>query len=150
MRKLFLLFLAAACGAVFAHAQSGGGENVKIKMSFEGKEVIVSMQDNAAARQLLDMLPAEFAFSDYAGEEKITSFSRPLDLSQAPRGMVAKAGRMFIYAPWGNMGFFYKDHGTKNDTNLIWLGDVQSGLAHLAAQKGPFTARLEILKGSNK
>lgn len=43
------------------------------------------------------------------------------------------------------MGFFYKNHGTTPDENLIELGEVQSGLEHLAAQKGGFTAHLELM-----
>ena len=41
--------------------------------------------------------------------------------------MIASAGKMFIYVPWGNWGFFYKDHGDYLDKNLIEL-DLLSGL----------------------
>lgn len=85
---------------------------MKIKLSFDDKEVIVRMEDNPAVMQFLELLPANFEFIDFAGEEKITDFPRPLSLNNAPRGMVASAGKMFIYAPWGNMGFFYKNHGS--------------------------------------
>lgn len=140
MKKLaVLLCLGLLAGAVWAAAEQK--EPMKIKMTFNGREAVLLMQDNAAVAQL-----AEFTFRDFAGEEKITDFPRPLDLSAAPRGMVASAGRVFIYAPWGNMGIFYKEHGTKIDKSLIWLGDVQSGLEDLAAQKRDFRARLEIMK----
>lgn len=119
---------------------------MKIKLSFDDKEVIVRMENNAAAAQVLALLPANFEFIDFAGEEKITDFPRPLSLNNAPRGMIASAGKMFIYAPWGNTGFFYKNHGSTVDTSLIPLGEVESGLEHLAGHKGGFSAEIEILE----
>lgn len=118
--------------------------NMKIKLSFDDKEVIVRMEKNPAAEQVLALLPAKFEFIDYAGEEKITDFPQPLSLNDVPRGMVASAGKMFIYAPWGNMGFFYRNHGNTVDTSLIPLGKIESGLEHLAGHKGGFSAYLEV------
>ena len=123
-----------------------GNTKMKVKMSFNNNEVIINMYDNPASEQVIALLPAEFQFSDFAGEEKITNFSKPLSLDNAPRGMVATAGKMFIYAPWGNMGIFYKDHGHTMDKSLIPLGEVESGLEYLRVQKTDFKARLEIVK----
>lgn len=128
-------------------AEAERSDNMKkIKLSFDDKEVIVRMEDNPAAVQVLALLPAKFEFIDFAGEEKITDFPRPLSLNNAPRGMVASAGKMFIYAPWGNMGFFYKNHGSPVDASLIPLGEVESGLEHLSGYKGGFSAEIEILE----
>lgn len=120
-------------------------ETMKIKMTFNNHEVIVRMQNNAAVRQFLEMLPASFEFIDFAGEEKISEFLRPVSINGVKRGMIATAGKMFIYAPWGNFGFFYKDHGHETDNSLIELGNVESGLENLSGTKGGFTARIEIL-----
>lgn len=118
----------------------------KMRIAFAGGEVVVRLYDNPAARQLKELLPAEFEFMDFAGEEKIAEFPRPLSLKDAPRGMVASAGKMFIYAPWGNLGIFYRDHGTKVDNSLIPLGEVEEGLPLLQKHKGGFSAALEIVK----
>ena len=123
-----------------------GNTKMKVKMSFNNNEVIINMYDNPASEQVIALLPAEFQFSDFAGEEKITNFPKPLSLDNASRGMVATAGKMFIYAPWGNMGIFYKDHGHTMDKSLIPLGEVESGLEYLRVQKTDFKARLEIVK----
>lgn len=147
--KKILLMLALCFNMIVSGAVCGtetGRNNMKIKLSFDDKEVIVRMEDNAAAAQVLALLPANFEFIDFAGEEKITDFPRPLSLNNAPRGMIASAGKMFIYAPWGNMGFFYKNHGSTVDTSLIPLGEVESGLEHLAGHKGGFSAEIEILE----
>lgn len=145
----FFLFLGFV---LFAPAAAAGADdlqkekNMRIKLNFNNHDVIFRMEDNPAAEQMIKMLPAEFEFTDFAGQEKIADFSRPLSLASAPRGMVATAGKMFIYAPWGNLGIFYKDHGSRPDKNLIPLGEVESGLEHLAGQRGGFSARLEVIE----
>ena len=145
MKKVVASFF-LILGLIAGKAHGGDvqeAENMKIKLSFEGNEVIVRMEDNLAVRQIVEMLPADFEFSDFAGEEKIATFPRPVSLAGVSRGMIAKAGRMFIYAPWGNMGIFYKDHGDRLDQNLIALGTVEKGLEHLKSRKNGFFARLE-------
>ena len=121
-------------------------DNVKIKLNLENQTVIINLNNNSATQQFLKMLPRQFEFSDFAGEEKITYFPEPISLENAPRGMVAKAGKMFIYAPWKNWGIFYKDHGTTPDNSLIEMGNVESGLEYLANQHGKFVAYIEVCK----
>ena len=124
MKKLAVLFcLGLLAGAVWAAAEQK--KPMKIKMTFNGREAVLLMQDNAAVAQLAELLPAEFTFRDFAGEEKITDFPRPLDLSAAPRGMVASAGRVFIYAPWGNLSVFYKPF--RESRGLVPLGRFVEG-----------------------
>lgn len=153
--KILIISVFILLAAFFTHVGLKNSEqmyaqeenpNMKIKMSFENKEVIIKMFDNLASKQVIELLPAEFQFSDFAGEEKITNFEKPLTLDNAPRGMVATAGKLFIYAPWGNMGIFYKDHGHIIDKSLIPLGEVESGLEFLKLQKNNFKAKLEIIK----
>lgn len=147
--KVLTILVAGLClvSGMAAAGETLRSENMKIKLSFDDKTVMVRMFDNSAARQVINLLPAEFEFIDFAGEEKITDFPRPLSLSGAPRGMIASAGKMFIYAPWGNMGFFYKDHSKAIDNSLIPLGEVESGLEHLSQHRGGFTAYLEKIEG---
>ncbi len=122
-------------------------ENVmKIKLSIENQDVIIRLQQNSATEQFVKMLPAQFEFRDFAGEEKISNFPQPISLEGAPRGMIATAGKLFIYAPWKNFGIFYKTHGTRPDNNLIELGEVESGLNYLSQQEGGFTAKIEVIK----
>lgn len=148
MNKLFAGLVAAV--SLWGNAAFGGDvtENkpMKIKLSFNQNEVIVQMADNAAVKQFLHILPAEFEFIDFAGEEKISEFPSPVSLVGVPRGMIATKGKMFIYAPWGNFGFFYKDHGSTMDNSLIELGEIESGLEYLAETKGGFSARIEVLQ----
>lgn len=118
----------------------------KVRLTFNDQEVIINFYNNSASKQILNLLPVTFKFRDFAGQEKVTDFKNPLLLNEAPRGMVATAGKVFIYAPWGNMGIFYKDAGDKIDKNLIPLGEVEIGLESLSSQKDDFEARLEVIK----
>lgn len=146
MKKLpiliLIIFFSGFCNSLFANNIKN---NMKIKLSFEDKEVVILIYDNEVSKQFLEFLPASFKFSDFANQEKITDLPKSLNLKNAERGMIAKAGKMFIYAPWGNMGIFYKDVSNKLDKNLIPLGEVVSGLEFLSSQKSDFEAKIEII-----
>ena len=128
------------------YSVQANGNNEMIKLTLNNREVIINMQNNPASQQFLEMLPLKLEFTDFAGKEKISRFPRPVDLDKAPRGMIATAGKMFIYAPWGNLGIFYKDHSNTPDENLIELGEIKRGLNYIADQTGGFTAYLELIK----
>lgn len=101
----------------------------KIRFTFSDKEIIVSMADNSAARSLAEMLPLTLQFEDYAGSEKISSLPEKLDTSEVPSGYDPSAGDLTLYAPWGNLAFFYRDHGYAR--GLVPLGTIVSGVAFL-------------------
>lgn len=140
-------FIALICCMSFLNLNVYAKEkDMKIKLTIDNQEAIINLENNSATEQFIQMLPADFEFSDFAGEEKITNFPRPISLEGAPRGMIATAGKMFIYAPWKNMGIFYKNHSLIPDRNLIELGEVESGLDIIAAQKNRFKAYIEVIK----
>ena len=148
MKRLFILLILFYLISSISYGKNIQDTNVmKIKLTIENqKEIIVRMADNSAAEQFIKMLPANFEFIDFAGEEKISEFSRPISLNNVSRGMIASAGKMFIYVPWGNWGFFYKDHGDYLDKSLIELGQIESGLEILSTYKGGFNAKIEVLE----
>ena len=151
MKKLFFLLILFNLISSISYGKNIQDTNaMKIKLTIENqKEIIVRMADNSAAEQFIKMLPANFEFIDFAGEEKISKLSRPLSLNNVPRGMIASAGKMFIYVPWGNWGFFYKDHGDYLDKNLIELGQIERGLENLSAYKGGFNAKIEVFENDD-
>ena len=132
---------------LFSNLANAKDSSMKLKISFEDKTVIVALANNSVTEQLVTMLPKNFEFTDFAGEEKITEFPKSVDLTKAPRRMIARAGKMFSYVPWGNLGIFYKNHSFFPDNNLLEIGEVESGLEYLANHKGGFKARLEIITG---
>lgn len=144
MKKIIIMIILSL---VMINSNVNAGEKeMKVKLSIDNQDVIIRLEDNSASAQLVQMLPAEFDFTDFAGEEKITNFPRPISLEGGPRGMIATAGKLFIYAPWKNMGIFYKTHSLVPDKNLIESGEVEQGLNIIAEQKNKFTAYMEIIK----
>ena len=148
MKRILTLFLIFLTGFNIAHAENKKDySEMKIKLILDNnQEVIINMAENSAVEQFLEMLPAHFNFSDFAGEEKITQFPKPISLEKAPRGMIATAGKMFIYAPWKNLGIFYKTHSLVPDKDLIELGEVEIGLDFLVHQPRNFSAQIEVMK----
>ena len=134
MKKLFFLLILFNLISSISYGKNIQDTNaMKIKLTIENqKEIIVRMADNSAAEQFIKMLPA--------------NFSRPISLNNVPRGMIASAGKMFIYVPWGNWGFFYKDHGDYLDKSLIELGQIESGLEILSTYEGGFNAKIEVFE----
>ena len=144
MQKIAIIIV--FCLLLMSFKTYAGDNDMKIKLTINDDEVIIVLQNNAATKQLVQMLPASFEFTDFAGEEKITNFPRPISLENLSGGMIATAGKLFIYAPWKNMGIFYKTHSLIPDWNLIELGEVESGLEILASQKNKFRAYIEVIK----
>lgn len=77
-------------------------------------------------RLALEMLPLTLEFRDHAGTEKIGTLSEALDTSDVPAGYDPSVGDLTLYAPWGNLAFFYRDHGYA--AGLVPLGTVEAGL----------------------
>lgn len=46
-------------------------QGTKLKLQVDGKNIIVVLADNAAAKRLIDMLPAEINLNDFNHTEKI-------------------------------------------------------------------------------
>lgn len=66
-------------------------QGTKLKLQVDGKNIIVVLADNAAAKRLIDMLPAEINLNDFNHTEKIGYFKNKLTGDGAPRGHAPKA-----------------------------------------------------------
>ena len=142
MKKLFSLLLAAvtlltlaACGTTDA-GDDAAASAAKIKLSFGENEAVVTLEDNAATRDFLSMLPVTLTFQDYAGSEKISYLPRSLSTDGAPGTYDPAVGDLILYAPWGNLAVFYRDAGPSSGS--VPMGHVESGLEQLAAMNGNF------------
>lgn len=108
----------------------GAGNNHKIRLTFEGGEMVVALLDNTAANHFFAMLPMTLSFEDYNGTEKISYLENKLDTAGAPDSFEPSAGDLCYFAPWGNICFFYKDFRLSN--GLVPIGSVESGMEFLA------------------
>lgn len=112
----------------------------KIKLSADGKEIVIKLNESDAAKDLISMLPCEFDFSDFNGTEKIAYPSRTLDTDETTAGISPSAGDLTLYKPWSNLALFYNDYSYSSD--LILLGKTESGTENISALSGKVKAEL--------
>ena len=124
---------------------SGDTEDAQtqLRLTFDGGEAIISLEDNATTRDFLTMLPATLTFEDYAGSEKISYLTQELSTADAPASYDPQVGDVTLYAPWGNLAIFYGDVGSSS--GLVPMGYVESGLDLLAAMDGEFEVSVSII-----
>ena len=107
--------------------QSVAGE--QIRLTFGDQEAVITLEDNAASRHFVSLLPLTLTFEDYAGSEKIATLPEALPLDDTV-GLNPQAGDVAFYEPWGNIAIFYQNGSASN--SLMLLGRVTSGLSALA------------------
>ena len=101
-------------------------ENARIKLTVNGnEEVFITLDDNQASRDFLEMLPLTLTFEDFNNTEKIATLPNELSTEGQPSGYIPKTGDFAYYAPWGNISVFYKDF--KYSESLYKLGTIESG-----------------------
>lgn len=121
-----LLTLAVTASTAVAASQ----DNVmKIKFIYNGVAVTGSLEDNAASREFIAMLPLTVKLEDYGSTEKIAWL--PAKLSQADKreAIVPRTGDIAYYAPWGNLAIFREDF--RHSPGLVKLGRIEQGLESL-------------------
>lgn len=94
----------------------GSMENERIKLTVNGNEVFVRLDDNVAS-------PDELSTEDL------------------PSGYTPEVGDFSYYAPWGNISVFYKDFRYSN--SLYKLGTIESGTEILENMNGEFEVTIE-------
>ncbi len=116
-------------------------ENIRIKLTVNGNEIFVRLDDNVASRDFLEMLPLTLTFEDFNNTEKIATLSKELSVEGLPSGYTPETGDFSYYAPWGNISLFYKDFTYSN--SLYKLGTIESGTEILENMSRDFTVTIE-------
>lgn len=119
---------------------SNKGDLMQIKLLFNGKELLVNLEQNEASRQFYNTLPLELEFSDFIGKEKIAHLPKVLN-AKGSSAYKPQIGDLFYYVPWGNIGIFYELQNANED--LVFLGKIQGNLEFLKIQKDDFKVRIE-------
>lgn len=125
-----------------ADASEDASATMQIRLAFDGKEAIVTLEDNATTRDFLSMLPMTLTFEDYAGSEKISYLPRALSTEDAPSSYDPAVGDLILYAPWGNLAVFYRDAG--RSSGPVPMGHVESGLDLLTAMDSEFEVTVSV------
>jgi len=102
----------------------------------------VALEDNASARDLLAMLPLTLELRDFHGIEKIAHLPERLTTEGAPAGASARAGDLTLYAPWGNLAFFYRPF--EYAAGLVPLGRIEGDPAVLESIRDGDTANVTL------
>ncbi|UYY78500.1 cyclophilin-like fold protein [Sphingomonas sp. R1] len=97
----------------------------------------VQLEDSAATRDLLALMPLTLELEDFGVSEKIAMLPRRLRHPDAPEGVAPVAGDLAYYAPWGNLAIFRRDF--RYSPGLVRLGRITTPLAALRG-----TGRLRV------
>lgn len=116
----------------------------QLRLTFEGGEAVVVLEDNATTRDFLTMLPTTLTFEDYAGSEKISYLTQDLSTADAPANYDPQVGDVTLYELWGNLAIFYGDAG--NSSGLVPMGRVISGLELLSGMDGEFEVSVAVME----
>ena len=122
------------------NAAADGADNMKIRLTINGKAISATLTTNGTAKDFLSLLPMTLTLDDYAATEKIAYLPRKLSTAGAPRGSDPSAGDIAYYAPWGNLAIFYRD--APYARGLIPLGWIDSGIVALSVS-GPLKVTIE-------
>lgn len=116
---------------------------MNLHLTINRQVLSATVEDSAAARDFLSLLPLTRDLEDYASTEKIAQLPKELSTAGAPAGVTPSVGDITCYAPWGNLAIFYKGFGYAN--GLVKLGRINGDIQVLRA-RGPLKARIEVAR----
>lgn len=122
---LATVLIAEPSDTVVASAGTQQARTMKIRIDVDGRRAMATLDDTAASRDFISLLPLTLTLDDYNGTEKISDLPKRLSTDGAPAGVDPSVGDITYYAPWGNMAIFYKDFGYSR--GLVKLGRIDSG-----------------------
>ena len=125
------------------NAAADGADNMKIRLTINGKAISATLTTNGTAKDFLSLLPMTLTLDDYAATEKIAYLPRKLSTAGAPAGSDPSVGDIAYYAPWGNLAIFYRD--SRYARGLIPLGRIDSGIEALSVS-GPLKVTIESVE----
>ncbi|CCH07538.1 cyclophilin-like fold protein [Achromobacter xylosoxidans] len=114
---------------------------MNIQLTVNGQVLSATLEDSAAARDFLALLPLTLDLEDYAATEKIAQLPKKLSTAGTPEGMTPSIGDITYYAPWGNLAIFYE--GFRYSAGLVKLGRIDGDIQVLRAA-GPLKTRIDV------
>lgn len=114
-----------------------------IRIRLGANTMSATLEDNAAGRDFIALLPLSVELDDYASTEKVADLPQKLSTQGAPEGFEPSVGNITYYAPWGNLAIFYRDFSFSR--GLINLGRITDGVEYLNFH-GPIRATIEVVE----
>ena len=115
---------------------------MKIVITLGSQRLGATLDDSAAARDLLAQLPVTVDMVDHGGVEKTGPLPSPLSLDGQPEGADPDVGDVGYYAPGNDLVLYYGDQSYY--AGIVVLGRLDEGVAaQVADQRGPLTVTVE-------
>jgi len=125
-----------------AAAQTPAKETMQIDITISGQRFTATLDDSAAAQDLLGQLPVTVDMVDHGGVEKTGPLPEPLSLEGQPEGADPDVGDLGYYAPGNDLVLYYGDQSYF--PGIIVLGRLEGdAAARIAALDGAVTATVE-------
>lgn len=116
--------------------------SLSMKITVGNRTVTATMEDNAAAKDLLSRLPLEITLEDFNNTaEKIFYPAPALNTEGVKVGCAPAPGDIAIYTPWRNVAFFCKGGAHSND--LVKIGHIDGNGIEPLQVAGDVKVKLE-------
>ncbi|MGU3293176.1 cyclophilin-like fold protein [Williamsia sp. M5A3_1d] len=117
------------------------GASERLVITAGGVELVATLRDTTAARDLLSQLPLRIEMSDHGGVEKTGRLPRPLTTSDEPSGADPEVADLGYYAPGNDLVLYYGDQSYYE--GIVILGRLDGDLAELARTPGPIDVTVQ-------
>ena len=115
---------------------------LSMKVTIGNRTIMATMEDNAAAKDLLSRLPLEITLNDFNNTtEKIFYPDPALDMKGVKGGCAPVPGDITIYVPWKNVAIFCKSWSHSND--LVKIGHIEDNGIEALQVAGDVKVKLE-------
>ena len=109
---------------------------MNIQITIGDQTFAATLQDSAAARDLIAQLPVTVEMTDHGGVEKTGPLPGPLSLEGQPEGADPDVGDLGYYAPGNDLVLYYGDQS------------YFPGIAILGRMSGDAAERIAAIDGS--
>jgi hypothetical protein len=117
-------------------------ETMQIRITIGDQRLTATLEDSAAADDLLAQLPVTIDMTDHGGVEKTGPLPSPLSLDGQPDGADPDVGDLGYYAPGNDLVLYYGDQSYY--PGIVVLGRLEGDAAARIAQlDGPVQATVE-------
>ena len=115
---------------------------MQIQITIRGQTFTATLQDSAAADDLVAQLPATVEMVDHGGVEKTGRLPAPLSLEGQPEGADPDVGDLGYYAPGNDLVLYYGDQSYF--PGIVVLGQLDGdAAAQISGMDGAVTATVE-------
>ena len=115
---------------------------MQIEIAIGGDRFTATLEDSAAAGDLLDQLPVTVEMVDHGGVETTGPLPKALSLDGQPGGADPDVGDVGYYAPGNDLVLYYGDQSYF--PGIVVLGHLEGDAAgRIAALEGSVTATVE-------